>query len=194
MIRGGICKRISGVSALSRFPQRILQTSFAHLSTKVDPLFETAQSALDKSCYLTIDWKINESASTYDAVKICAGHNIGALAVTNDAGEVVGIFSERDYLTKIALLGKNSRDTAVKECCTYGKGNLAVVPRNAPIEMAMDKMLGRDVRHMLISHSDEDSSIVGMISIKDIVKCTLAKSDAKLDRLENIVQYTTLGV
>jgi len=159
----------------------------------LNPLFETAQSALDKSCYLTIDWRIHETSSVKEAVKRMAGHNIGALAVTDDSGKVVGVLSERDYLKKVALLGRSSDSTTVKEICTYGD-NLISVSRGNPIDMCMDKMLRSDVRHLLVRNAKDDPSIVGMISIKDIVKCNQAKSQAMVNRLEEIVQYQTLGV
>ena len=60
-----------------------------------------------------------------DAIKRMAAHQVGALAVTSksDAKKIIGIVSERDYLSKVALLGKQSKTTAVSEICTHGKKN-----------------------------------------------------------------------
>merc|ERR1719453_1516066 len=63
-----------------------------------DPLDETAWSALAKSCYAKINWKVSEDSTVYDAITRMAVNKIGALAVTNSDAEVVGIISERDYL------------------------------------------------------------------------------------------------
>jgi CBS domain-containing protein len=122
-----------------------------------------------------------------------AGHNIGALAVVDDTGKVTGVISERDYLNKVALLGKKSDETSVKEICTYGD-NLISVSRGNPIDLCMEKMMRSDVRHLLVRNAKDDATIIGMISIKDIVKCTMAKNKAQLNRLESIVQYQNLGV
>ena len=67
----------------------------------LNPLFETAQSALEKSCYLRINWQIPEDAMVSEAVKRMVAHNIGALAVCDKNGVVNGILSERDYLNKV---------------------------------------------------------------------------------------------
>jgi hypothetical protein len=56
--------------------------AFSAKEEYLNPLFETAQSALTKSCYLKIDWKVSEDALVSDAVKRMVAHDIGALAVT----------------------------------------------------------------------------------------------------------------
>jgi hypothetical protein len=81
-----------------------LKTSFRSISDKfgfqpipdeylIDPLDETARSALAKSCYVSIDWKISEDATVYEAIQRMAVHKIGALAVVSaaDTSSVVGI-------------------------------------------------------------------------------------------------------
>jgi len=54
-------------------------------------------------------------------------HNIGCLAVTDEKGKIVGIVSERDYVGKIALLGRNSADTPVSTIATMGKGGFMII-------------------------------------------------------------------
>lgn len=116
-----------------------------------------------------------------------AGHRIGALAVTEGSdtkGKVIGVLSERDYLTKVALLGKVSKDTLVSEICTYGEANLVVVEADDSIDECMQKMLGRDIRHLLIR--DEHGKIISMLSIKDLVKVTVAKHEEVVNKLYNL--------
>ena len=123
-------------------------------------------------------------------------HKIGALAVTEGDGEdgdVVGIISERDYLCKIGFLNRTSRETNVKEIATYGKVNLVTVTRHNPIDDCMRKMLDRNVRHLLVRETKPTTSkIIGMISVKDIVKCTLAKHDAVVNKLTEMVVVSTI--
>ena len=150
----------------------------------------TASDAHKKSCYNSIDWKINEDEKVIDMLKIMVANKVGALAVTNDAGDVVGIVSERDYLSKVAFLGKTSNETTVKEISTYGIDNIVSVSQGNPIERCMEKLLGRDVRHLLIREDVAPKSpIVGMISVKDIVKCAHEKGKAKLNRMEEVRRH-----
>ena len=55
-----------------------------------------------------------------------------------------------------------------------------------------EKMLSRGVRHLLIRRK-EDNVVVGMLSVKDIVKCAHMKHLATVDRLENVIQTQTLA-
>lgn len=64
--------------------------------------------ALEKSCYLKIDFTISQDATVYEAVQRFAAYNIGALAVTNADGKVAGIVSERDYVCKVSASSRSS--------------------------------------------------------------------------------------
>jgi CBS domain-containing protein len=113
-------------------------------------------------------------------------HKVGALAVTNEAGEVVGIMSERDYTAKVGSLDKPQKNITVGEICTYGRANLITVTLDNPIDKCMRKMLNSNVRHLLIREKKTEK-IVGLISVKDIVKCALAKHDRVVEKLTEMV-------
>merc|ERR1711991_92272 len=113
-------------------------------------------------------------------------NRIGALAVCDDKGVVIGVISERDYLCKVGFLGRTSKTTKVSEICTHGIANLISVTLDNPIDRCMRKMLDRNVRHLLVREKDT-GEIVGMISVKDIVKCAIAKQDAVVDKLTEMV-------
>ena len=98
-----------------------------------------------KSCYVRIDWKINQGKTVHEAIKVMSANNIGALGVSDDKGEVVGIISERDYLNKVGLVGKTSRDTLIKEIATMGKANLVSVTLDNPIDACERKMINSNV-------------------------------------------------
>ena len=186
----------SRLSTATRLNSRLLggtRSLFERVSDPpLNPLFETAQSALEKSCYLKINWKVEASQPVSAAVKRMVAHDIGALAVTETGSDVVtGIISERDYLNKVAFLGLDPEKTTVGEVCTNGASNLVTVTRGNPIDQCMEKMLARDIRHLLVRRK-EDNAIVGMISIKDVVKCAHMKSLAKVNQLETVIQTQTL--
>lgn len=154
-----------------------------------DPLDETARSALAKSCYVNINWRISENATVYEAIQRMTANKIGAMAVCegdNENGEIVGVISERDYMSKIGVLGKTSKGTKVHEVCTRGRANLVSVTLDNPIDACMRKLLRSNVRHLLVREKDT-GKFVGMISIKDIVKCAVAKHDAIVNKLTGMV-------
>eukprot|EP00752_Nemacystus_decipiens_P005238 g4754.t1 len=128
----------------------------------------SAKDALQKSCYFKIDFGISEEATVYEAVQRFAAYNIGALAVTNEDKRVIGIVSERDYVSKVALLGKASKNTTVKEIATMG-ANLVVASKSDTMQDCMAKMVARDIRHLPVVDEDE-GQVVGMLSVKDLLK------------------------
>lgn len=117
------------------------------------------------------------------AVTKMAANNIGALAVVEQHGdtEVIGIFSERDYLHKIAALNKDHTKTTIREVATIGATDLVIVEHDELIEGCMEKMLSRGIRHLLVR---QDSVVTGMISVKDVVVCAHLKGTGVTTRTE----------
>ncbi|BEV06988.1 MULTISPECIES: CBS domain-containing protein [unclassified Methylophilus] len=116
----------------------------------------------------------------FDALVILAEYQIGALAVIKD-GELVGIFSERDYAREIILKGRSSKTTQVSEVMTEkvitGKpGDL--------VESAMNTMLEKRIRHLpVVDHG----KLLGMLSIGDILKETIDYQQSLIKQLESYI-------
>jgi signal-transduction protein with cAMP-binding, CBS, and nucleotidyltransferase domain len=91
-----------------------------------------------------------------------------------NTGNMTGIVSERDYVCKIALLGRTSKDTPVKEISTAG-ANIVTATTEESVEVCMEKMMSKGIRHLPIV--DKDESVVGMISIKDLVKTVVQEKE-----------------
>jgi CBS domain-containing protein len=87
---------------------------------------------------------------------------------------MTGIVSERDYISKIALLGRTSKDTPVKEISTAG-ANIVTATTDESVEVCMEKMMSKGIRHLPIVNAGE--SVVGMISIKDLVKVVVEEKE-----------------
>ena len=107
--------------------------------------------------------KIDASSTVFDAIKKIVDKNVGSILVT-EGDEVVGIMTERDYLRKIAVLGRTSHETLVNEIMT---APLVYVTPETTIEESMAIMTDRRIRHLPVV---EDEDVVGIISIGDLVK------------------------
>jgi CBS domain-containing protein len=87
---------------------------------------------------------------------------------------MTGVVSERDYVCKVALLGRTSSTTTVKEISTRG-ANIITATADESVEVCMEKMMNHGVRHLPIV--DEKKSVIGMVSIKDLVKTVVKEKE-----------------
>jgi CBS domain-containing protein len=108
--------------------------------------------------------RIASDATVFDAVKLMVERNIGSLLVT-DGDEITGIFTERDYLRRIAVEGRRSRDTLVRDVMS---APVVVVTPEATVEEGMAMMSERRIRHLPVV--DAEGAVAGMISIGDLVR------------------------
>jgi CBS domain-containing protein len=148
-------------------------------SSIVTPI--SAIEVFKKSCYHKIDFKINEDSTVQEAVNRFTAFNIGCLAVTDNNNKVVGVCSERDFITKVASLRKNSENVKVKEICTYGP-NTIIATKSDSLTTCMNKMMFKDIRHLLVI-DDKNGEFIGMISIKDLIKEINQKNNETISRL-----------
>lgn len=95
-------------------------------------------------------------------------------------GNLSGVVSERDYVTKVALLGKKSKELKVKQISTKA-ANLVMARPTDTVDACMDKMLSRDIRHLPLI--DDVGQVVGIISIKDLIKECLDEKEFTLNQL-----------
>ena len=115
------------------------------------------------------------------ALSLLARHDIGALLVM-DGGKPVGIFSERDFARKVALLGKDSRDTPVREVMS---DKVIYVTLAQTVEECMAIMTDRHIRHLPVL--GEDGTVAGFLSIGDLVKETISEQTFIIGQLEHYI-------
>jgi CBS domain-containing protein len=120
----------------------------------------------------------------YDALKLMAEKDVGALLVIEAGTQLVGIMSERDYARKVILKGKSSLDTPVREIMTYPV--VAVAPQQT-VEECMALMTAKRVRHLPVLVADR---VMGIVSIGDLVKASLDEKDFLIKQLENYITGT----
>jgi CBS domain-containing protein len=125
-------------------------------------------------------WLVKPDDTVFDALKLLADYEVGALMVM-EHGKLVGIMSERDYTRKIALQGKNSKETKVREIMT--KNVLSVTP-DTRTRQCMAMMSERRIRHLPVMEGD---TVVGMISIRDIMDDIIADHELTISQLESYI-------
>jgi len=143
---------------------------------------DVASAAWEKSCYMSIDFTIKDEATVYEAVQKFSAFNIGCLVTVNDAGSITGVVSERDYVNKIALLGRNSRETKVSEISTKAARLITTSP-SENVHDCLQKMLSNDIRHLPMINDDGD--VMGMLSVKDLVKAVVEEKEKALRTLSD---------
>ena len=126
--------------------------------------------------------EISADTSVLEAVQVMVDHNVGSLLVT-DAGEVVGIVTERDYLRRVTLQGR-TEEAPVSEIMS---SPLVVATRETTIDECMALMTDRRIRHVPVV---EGGNVVGLVSIGDLVKF---KSKLQTFEIQFLNDYITAG-
>jgi CBS domain-containing protein len=125
-------------------------------------------------------WTISPDALIFDAIKLMAEKNIGALVVM--AGDrLAGVFTERDYTRKVALQGKSSRETRVREVLSP---EVITVEPNQTVEECMRLMTEHRVRHLPVV---EKGKVLGIVSIGDLVNWTIFAQRATIDQMTHYI-------
>jgi Predicted signal-transduction protein containing cAMP-binding and CBS domains len=133
-------------------------------------------------------WSISPTATIFEAIQMMAEKNIGALLVMEN-GKLVGIISERDYTRKVALKGKSSKETPVREILS---GRVFSVTSHHTVEECMRLMTEHRVRHLPVV---DNGQVIGVISIGDLVNWIISSQTSAIHQLETyITGYPTSSV
>jgi len=141
-------------------------------------LMDDVESVLDRKGHQV--WFIGPDATVFDAIHWMSVKNVGALLVM-DAGELLGIISERDYTRKVILKDRSSKETRVREIMT---ADLVVVRPDTTVEEAMRVMTKTRVRHLPVV---DRGHLVGVVSIGDLVERTIAVQRLVMEQLEGYI-------
>jgi CBS domain-containing protein len=125
-------------------------------------------------------FSIAPDATVFEAIELMANKNVGAVLVLRD-GQLLGLFSERDYTRKVMLRGKRSRETQVQEIMST---DLTVVTSREPVENCLRMMTDKRIRHLPVVDGD---TLRGVISIGDLVKWVIASQSAAIAHLESYI-------
>jgi CBS domain-containing protein len=133
------------------------------------------RSKADKAVYST-----TPSSTVFDAVKLMAEKNVGALVVI-EGDAVVGVITERDYARKIVLMARSSKETAVREIMT---APVMYVQPDRTSEECMALMTEYRVRHLPVL---DRGKMIGVVSIGDLVKDVISEQKFIIQQLEQYI-------
>ncbi|MDR9389377.1 MAG: CBS domain-containing protein [Wenzhouxiangella sp.] len=125
-------------------------------------------------------WSVESTQTVYNAVRTMAELGVGALMVIDD-GQLVGMFSERDYARKVILEGRASRETPVSEVMS---SPIVTIHPQATAQEGLALMTQKRFRHLPVV---DDNGLLGLVSIGDLVNAVIDDQQALIAQLERYV-------
>ncbi len=122
-------------------------------------------------------WTVAPDVTVYEAIKIMSEKNVGALPVV-DGAKLVGMISERDYMSKVVLKGKSSKDTPVRDIMTC---KVVTVGPDHNVSKCMEIVTENHIRHLPVMDGD---ALLGIVSIGDLVRWIIATQKMTIEQLE----------
>jgi CBS domain-containing protein len=119
--------------------------------------------------------------SIAEAVKLLAERRIGAVLVTGGDGRMIGILSERDIVWALAKSGPGILDAAVAD---HMSRSVETTTAGEAIHSIMERMTNGRFRHVPVLDAD---TLVGIVSIGDVVKHRLAEMEAETEALREYI-------
>ncbi len=121
-------------------------------------------------------WTVAPDVTVYEAIEYLAEKNVGALMVV-EGEQAVGIFSERDYIRKVAIKGRTSKKLQVREIMT---SDIIKATTGSTVDECMSLMTESHIRHLPVY---DDGKLTGVISIGDLVKAIINEQKRTIEQL-----------
>ena len=120
-------------------------------------------------------------ATVYEAIDLMSERHVGALPVLQE-NKLVGILSERDYARKVILKDRSSKGTRVSEIMT---SEVITVEETHRIDECVSLMQTNHIRHLVVVR---DSTVIGMLSLRDLFVQIIDEQAEKIDELEHYIR------
>ena len=126
---------------------------------------------------------VGPDQSVRSVARMMSDRNVGAVAVL-DGGTLVGVFSERDIMTRVVAAGLNPESTPIAKVMTR---DLVVGNPKDDVDAALQKMHAVNCRHLPVV---ENGNLIGMISIRDLLQVDDDTNRARATFLKELVTYS----
>ncbi len=127
-------------------------------------------------------YAVAESASLKEAAELLDARKVGAMVILGESGSLIGVISERDIVRAVARGGAGALKNPVSDSMTR---QVVTAKPNETIEIAMDRMTDRRVRHLPVL---DGGRLIGVISIGDLVKWRIAEAAAEVAAIRSYIQ------
>jgi CBS domain-containing protein len=128
---------------------------------------------------------VERRASVADAARVLSSNRIGAVPVVDD-GRLVGIFSERDVLTRVVAEDRAPAATAVGDVMST---DLVVAEVNESYEVCLGRMQQAHVRHLIVLDAGDGGRLAGIVSLRDVLAADIDEKAEELTMLNAYVHY-----
>lgn len=125
-------------------------------------------------------WSVEPETVVFEAIRLMTEKGIGAVIVC-EGDRLAGIMTERDYMRKVILEGRSSKDTPVRDIMTK---QVVCIPPDITVEECMALMTERRIRHLPVLRHGK---LNGIVSIGDVVKAVIANKHVMIDQLERYI-------
>ncbi|MDH3641295.1 MAG: CBS domain-containing protein [Gammaproteobacteria bacterium] len=125
--------------------------------------------------------RVHPDDTVYDAIRMMADHEVGALLVMVD-DELKGIISERDYARKVILKDKGSKHTSVAEIMTQ---EVVAATSHDKVGDCVTKMKDHHFRHLPVI---DDGVVIGMLSLRDLFSTIIEDQASTIDQMEHYIR------
>ena len=126
-------------------------------------------------------WSVPPTNTVFEAIQVMADKRAGALLVM-DGAKLEGIISERDYAREVIIKGRSSKKTLVSEIMS---SNVITVAPTDSVQNALEVMTEHHIRHLPIV---DNTTVVGVVSIGDLVKDVIAMQKSTIEQLESYIR------
>lgn len=146
----------------------------------------TVRKLMEEKEQDVIVWSVAVTDTVLQALQVMANADTGAVLVS-DGDHYVGIFTERDYAREGELKGLCAKDTKIKDVMTQ---TMVSVKPETTMQECMELMVKYGIRHLPVVSK---ARVVGMVSIRDVVRAVTEDNQSTINELENYIQGTGYG-
>jgi CBS domain-containing protein len=125
---------------------------------------------------------VRSQSSVYEAAQFMTQSRIGAVPVL-DGERLVGVFSERDLMTRVVVPGLDPRRTPIMDVMTR---DLVVAEPDDTWDTAVAKMVQRGCRHLPVVRAEH---LLGFLSLRDLLQVEIEEQAESLAMMTHYVQY-----